>query len=98
MNTKKNLPPKPDMILAITNFLSSDLLQKEIQQLPDGLQEIFDMVLDSAYGNTLAIRVKMLRYKEIIGLFAGQLQPFTEEEIQKTCEMYQNRHKINVTH
>lgn len=97
MKTKKILQTKPDIILAITNFLSSDLLQQEIQQLPQDLQEIFDMVLESSYGNTLATRRKMIRCKEIIALFAGQLQPFTEDQIQKACVNYQNQHKISVT-
>jgi hypothetical protein len=82
---------QPDILLAVTKFLSSDLLQKEIQQLPDDLQEIFDMVLDSPYGNTLAVRMKMLRCKEIIGLFAQELKPFTEDEIQNGCFEYQNK-------
>jgi hypothetical protein len=55
-----------DVILAITQFHSSDLLQEEIQQLPNNLQEIFDFVLDTHYGDNIETRRKMLRCKKFI--------------------------------
>jgi len=90
----KKLTSKPtDVMLAITQFLSSDLLQEEIQQLPNDLQEIFDLVLDSKYGDTLHTRQKMIRIKELVTLSAKALEPFTEAQIQLACLNYQN--KIN---
>jgi hypothetical protein len=88
----KNLPQKTqDPILAITQFLSSDLLQEEIQQLPHDLQEIFDLVLDSNYGDTLLTRQKMIRIKELITNYAKALAPFTEAQVQICCNDYQNK-------
>jgi hypothetical protein len=84
----KSLISTPDVILSITNFLSSDLLQEEIQQLPHDLQEIFDLVLDTNYGDSLETRRKMIRCKEITTLFAKALEPYTEDQIQKRCEEY----------
>jgi hypothetical protein len=86
-------PPKnqPDAILAITQFLSSDLLQAEIQQLPNDLQEIFDLVLDSNYGDTIKTRQKMIRIKELATLSAKALKPFTEAQVQQCCSDYQNQ-------
>lgn len=80
-----------DLFLAITNFLTHDLLQDEIQQMPQDLQHIFDLVLDTEYGNCLETRRKMLRIKEIVTLSAKTLAPFTETQIQKTCSEYQNK-------
>ena len=83
--------PQTDALLAITNFLSSDLLQEEIQQLPDDLQEIFDLVLDSQYGDTLKLRQKMIRIKELATQSANALKPFTEAQVQQCCTNYQNQ-------
>jgi len=80
-----------DLFLAITNFLTSDLLQEEIQQMPQDLQQIFDLVLDTHYGNCLETRRKMLRIKEIVTLSANALAPFTETQIQQSCSEYQNK-------
>lgn len=76
----------PNVIMAITDFLTSDLLQEEIQNLPNELQDIFDMVLDTEYGNCLQTRRKMLRFKEITTTFAKTLAPFSEHEIQESCK------------
>lgn len=90
-------PKKPTVIGSLTNFLSSDLLHDEIQNLPIELQELFDLLLDTDYGNCLQTRRKMLRFKELAASFAKALAPFSEREIQESCENYQNQHKINVT-
>ncbi len=82
-------PKKPTVIGSLTNFLSSDLLHDEIQNLPHELQEIFDCVLDTEYGNSLQTRRKMLRFKELATAFATSLQPFTEQEIQDFCQNQQ---------
>lgn len=79
-------PKKTDVITAITQFLTSDFLFDEIQDLPNDLQEIFDLVLDTDAGNCLQTRRKMLRVKEIVTLFAKSLAPFTEAEIHETCK------------
>lgn len=81
---------EPDVITEITKFLTTDLLQEEIQKLPNDLQEVFDLVLDTEHGNSLVIRRKMLRFKELAASFAKALEPFTEEEIQESCLTYQN--------
>lgn len=81
---------KTTLFLALANFLSSDLLQEEIQHLPHELQEIFDMVLDTDYGNCLQTRRKMLRFKELATTFASALQPFSEQEIQDYCQNNNN--------
>jgi hypothetical protein len=79
-------PKKPTVIASITDFLTSDLLQEEIQNLPTELQELFDMLLDTEYGNCLQTRRKMLRIKEITTNFSKALAPFTEHEIQESCK------------
>lgn len=72
--------------IAIADFLTSDLLQEEIQNIPTELQELFDMLLDTEYGNCLQTRRKMLRLKEIFTNFSKALAPFTEDEIQELCK------------
>jgi hypothetical protein len=84
-----NPPNHQDVILAITKFHSSDLLQEEIQQLPNNLQEIFDFVLDTHYGDNIVTRRKMLRIKELITNYAKALEPFTEAQVQQSCISYQ---------
>ncbi len=90
-------PKKPTVIGSIIDFLSGDVLQEEIQKLPHDLQEIFDLLLDTDYGNCLQTRRKMLRFKELATAFAKSLEQFSEEDIQESCENYQNDYKINVT-
>ena len=86
---KTSTPKNPTVISSIANFLSSDLLQDEIQNLPHELQEIFDCVLDTEYGNSLEIRRKMLRLKELATLFATALEPYNEQKIQDFCRNQQ---------
>ena len=83
--------PKNDVLLAITQFLSSDFLQEEIQQLPNDLQNIFDLVLETEAGNSLKTRLKMLRIKELITQSANALAPFSEDQVQEFCSKYQNQ-------
>jgi hypothetical protein len=80
---------KPNVINAIADFISSDLLQEEIQTLPNDLQEIFELVLDTDAGNCLKTRRKMLRIKELSMNFAKKLAPFTDFEIQESCIKHQ---------
>jgi len=80
-------PEKHNVITSIAQFLSYDLPHQEIQQIPVNLQEIFDLLLDTDYGNCLATRRKMLRLKELGSNFAKSLAPFTEQEIQDFCEI-----------
>lgn len=84
---------KTTVITAMTTFFTSDLLNEEIQNLPHELQEIFDLLLDTEYGNCINTRRKMLRIKEITTIFAKTLAPFTEDEIQESCKNYQNLYK-----
>ena len=86
---KISSPKNLTVVASIANFLSSDLLQVEILNLPHELQEIFDCVLDTEYGNSLETRRKMLRFKEIATAFATALEPFTEQEIQDFCQNQQ---------
>ena len=86
---KISSPKNLTVVASIANFLSSDLLQVEILNLPHELQEIFDCVLDTEYGNSLETRRKMLRLKEIATAFATALHPFTEQEIQDFCQNQQ---------
>lgn len=79
-----------DPILAITQFLSYDLIQDEIQSMPHDLQEIYDLVLETEAGNNLATRQKMLRIKHLITQAAKALEPFTENQVQNACSNYQN--------
>ncbi len=83
---KSSILDKNNIITAITTFLTSDFLQEEIQNLPTELQELFDMLLDTDYGNSLETRRKMLRIKELATTFASALKPFSEQEIQDFCQ------------
>lgn len=80
-----------DVLFALTQFLSYDLLQEEIQQLPLELQGIFDLVLDTDAGNSLELRRKMLRIKELMTQLAKALEPFTEDQVQQSYSNYQNK-------
>jgi hypothetical protein len=80
----------PSVITAVTDFLSSDFLQEEIQTLPNDLQEIFDLVLDTDAGNCLKTRRKMLRIKELTVKFAKTLAAFSENDIEESSK----KHKI----
>jgi len=79
-------PEKLDVIASIAYFLSNDLLHQEIQLIPVDIQELFDLLLDTDYGNCLATRRKMLRIKELSTTFAKTLAPFSEQEIQESCK------------
>lgn len=81
--------PQNDVLFAITEFLSSDLLQEQIQDFPTELQDIFDLVLETDAGNSLKTRLKMLRIKDFITQFSNTLKPFSEDQVQQSCKQYQ---------
>jgi hypothetical protein len=87
----KNLPSNQDPILAITQFLSYDFIQDEIQAMPSDLQNIFDLVLETEAGNNLETRLKMLRIKYLITQYAKTFEAFSEAQIQNACEKYKKK-------
>lgn len=69
-------PAFPNVSLAIDHLLTTEVPPEELQNLPNDLQEIFDFVLDTDYGNSLETRRKMLRIKEITRLLSQTIEPF----------------------
>lgn len=81
-------PKNPNFATAIANLFTTDDLHQDIQNLPHELQQIFDMLLDTDYGNELQTRRKMLRIKEVSSQLAQTIAPFSEAEIQDSCKYH----------
>lgn len=74
-------PTISNLSLAIAHLLTTEVPTEELHNLPIDLQEIFDFLLDTDYGNSLETRRKMLRIKQISLLLSQTIEPFHRHEI-----------------
>ena len=72
-----------DVLPSVVNFLSNVWFEGEFKEQPLYLQEIFELVLDTEYGNDLQLRQKMLSCLRTSRNLAETLSPFTDKQIQK---------------
>lgn len=70
-----------DVMPALANFAQEAVFQGDIQELPSNMQEIIDRLLETEHGNELHIRLKMMRCRDLIKLFAQTLEPFTYDQL-----------------
>ncbi|MDN3672502.1 hypothetical protein QWY99_05450 [Flavobacterium branchiarum] len=72
-----------DVIPSMVNFLSNVWLEGDFREQPFYLQEIFEILLDTEYGNDLDLRRKMFSCLRTSRNLATALSPFSDNEIHK---------------
>ena len=73
---------KPSIAESLSDFLSNDCIHEELINLPNELQNLFDLILDTEYGNCLQTRRKMLRIKEMTFFLANAIPSFSQDEFK----------------
>lgn len=81
-----------DVIPAIAKFVDDAYFQGEIQDLEKNVQEPFELLLITDYGNSLELRIRMYQAMQTIRSFAKVFEPFTQEQVEKACEKYTGTH------
>ena len=80
-------PSHRDVVPSVINFLSDELFEGDYKEQPFYLQEIFEILLQTEYGNDQGLREKMLSCLRTSRNFAETLSPFSEKQIQKACSI-----------
>jgi hypothetical protein len=83
MIVENQKPLDQDVMASTINFLSSIWLEGDFREQPLYLQEIFEILLDTEYGNDLDLRQKMLSCLKTSRKLAEILSPFTDKQIHK---------------
>lgn len=60
--------------------------QGQIQDLPQDLQELFELLLETELSNDINVRIKMLRSLRTARDLAKAVAPFSKQELQKALE------------
>ena len=77
-----------DVMPAIAKFVDDAFFQGEIQTLEKNIQEPFDLLLTTEYGNTQELRLKMYNAMQTIRSFTKCFENFTQEEVELACKKY----------
>ena len=75
-----------DVMPSVANFVSNVWFEGEFKEHPNYLQEIFELLLDTEYGNDLYLRQKMLSCLRTSRYLVKTLSPFTDKQIEKACD------------
>jgi hypothetical protein len=74
-----------DVMPSVANFVSDLCFEGNFKEQPLYLQEIFELLLDTEYGNNQDLRQKMLSCLRTSRNLAETLSPFTGRQIEKAC-------------
>lgn len=77
-----------DVFPALAKFIDDAWFQGEIQDLEKNVQELFELLLDTDYGNSLELRRKMMQAITTIRSFTKVFEPFTPEQVEEACKNY----------
>lgn len=71
---------------AVAIFVSNLSFDGEFQKQPIYLQEVFEVLLKTEFGNDLILRQKMLSCLKTSRDLVKVLSQFTDKQIQKACD------------
>ncbi|QSB26516.1 hypothetical protein D0809_00075 [Flavobacterium circumlabens] len=74
-----------DVVPSVVHFLSDLWFEGNFKEQPLYLQEIFELMLETEFGNDQELRQKMLSCLRTSRNLAETLSPFTDKQIQKAC-------------
>ncbi|WP_166925720.1 hypothetical protein [Flavobacterium poyangense] len=85
MQKENQKASKKDVVPSVVSFLSNELFEGELREQPLYLQEIFELMLETEYGNNLDLRLKMLSCLRSSRNLAETLSVFSDKQIHKAC-------------
>jgi len=75
-----------DVMRSVAIFVSNLSFEGDFKKQPIYLQEMFELLLDTEFGNDLILRQKMLSCLKTSRDLVKVLSPFTDKQIQKACD------------
>ncbi len=85
--TKENQKTSNRAVMrAVAIFVSNLSFDGEFQKQPIYLQEVFEVLLKTEFGNDLILRQKMLSCLKTSRDLVKVLSQFTDKQIQKACD------------
>lgn len=83
MSKENQKPTHRDVVPSVINFLSDELFQGDYKEQPMYLQEIFELLMHTEFGDEISLRQKMLSCLRTSRNLAETLSPFSEKQIHK---------------
>lgn len=85
MQKENQKPTHRDVVPSVINFLSDELFEGDYKEQPMYLQEIFELLMHTEFGDDINLRQKILSCLRTSRNLAETLSPFSEKQIQKAC-------------
>jgi hypothetical protein len=74
-----------DVMPAVAKFIGEKTFEG-FEELPDDMQEIADLFLQTEFANDLHMREKLIRCLNLIREFGKTMQPFSSEQVYEACK------------
>ena len=75
-----------DVMTAVAKFVGERTFEGFTEQLPDDMQEITELFLQTDFANDLHMREKALRCLNLIRQFSSTMAPFSTEQVYEACK------------
>ena len=85
MSKENQKPTHRDVVPSVINFLSDELFEGDYKEQPMYLQEIFELLMHTEFGDDINLRQKILSCLRTSRNLAETLSPFSEKQIYKAC-------------
>lgn len=85
LNQEKNTSHH-DVMPAVAKFIGETTFEGFTDQLPDDMQEITELFLQTDFANDLHMRAKALRCLNLIRQFSSTMAPFSTEQVYEACK------------
>ena len=86
MSKENQITSHHDVMPAVAKFVGEKNFEGFVEELPDDMQEIADLFLQTPYANDLHMREKLIRCLNLIREFGKTLQPFSTEQVYEACK------------
>lgn len=86
MQKENEITSYHDVMPAIAKFIGEKTCEGFVEELPDDMQEIADLFLQTEFANDLHMREKLIRCLNLIREFGKTMQPFSTEQVYEACK------------
>lgn len=73
------------IVKAVCQFVANAHQNEEIQDLPNNLQHLFNLFLETEQANDPKVRLLFLKSIATVTQLAKALEPFTKQQVQTAC-------------
>jgi hypothetical protein len=86
MQNQENNTSYHDVMPAIAKFVGERTFEGFTEQLPDDMQEITELFLQTDFANDLKMREKVMRCLNLIRQFSTTMAPFSTDQVYEACK------------